>query len=87
MIKDLIYTPNIITAKCFSCKETFKLYDIQKVNLDLCNLCNVNNKLTELTTIFNVIKKIVIFAEKENIKNNDRLIIDVSNLIEELQGE
>jgi hypothetical protein len=85
MKKDLVYDLNIVTSECFSCKETFRLYDVQKVGITFCKQCILNNKFVELTTIPAIIKQIVFFAEKENQKVNDRLVVDISNLLEELQ--
>lgn len=86
MEKDLIYTPEITTIECFSCKEIFKLYSIQKNNgLNLCKLCTTNYKLTELVALFTIVKTIVEFAEKQNKKLDGRLIVDVADLINELQ--
>lgn len=85
MEKDLVYTLNIVTSECFSCKEIFKLYDVQKVGIVLCKQCSFNSKLIELTTIPKILKQIVSFAEQENEKINDKLVVDISKLFEELQ--
>lgn len=85
MEKDLVYTPNIITAECFSCKEIFRLYDIQNIGIVFCKKCNFDSKLTELTTLPKVLKQVVSFAEQENQKVNGRLVVDISRLFEELQ--
>lgn len=85
MEKDLIYDLNIVTSECFLCKETFKLYDVQKVGITFCKQCTFNNKFIELTTVSAIIKQIVFFAEKENQKVNDRLVVDISDLLKELQ--
>lgn len=85
MKKDITYALTITTAQCFSCKESFELYDIQKTNMDFCNVCNPNNKLTQLTTMFLTIKNIVKFAEEENKKIDNKLVVDVSDLLIELQ--
>lgn len=85
MKKDLIYIPEEISIKCFGCNEMYKLYTIQKIGLDFCGQCKPNNKLVELTTTLNVLKQVISFAEKENKKINDRLVVDIANLVEELQ--
>jgi hypothetical protein len=87
MEKDLIYTPEIITAECFICKETFKLYTVQKIGMDFCRLCGIGNKLAELTTLSNILKKITVFAEQENEKIENRLVVDISKLFIELQKD
>ena len=87
MEKDLVYTLDIVTSECFSCKEIFKLYDVQKVGIVLCKQCNFNSKFIELTTLPKVLKQIVFFAEQENEKINDRLVVDISKLFEELQKD
>lgn len=84
---DLIYTPNIIDAKCYQCNKLFKLYEIQKMPMNFCRICGVNNKLTKLTTLPSVFKKVVEYAEKENQRIDDRLVVDISNLLIALQKE
>lgn len=85
MEKDLIYTLKVNTAECFNCKEIFNLYDEQKLNINFCNICNPNKALTTLVSLPNVIKKIVSFAEQQNKKINDRLVVDIADLVTELQ--
>lgn len=85
MKKDLINVIEITTAECFACKQFFKLYDIQKVGINLCGLCGGNNVLSKITTLPFLFKKIVEFAEEQNKKSNDRLVVDVSDLLEYLQ--
>lgn len=87
MEKDLTSLNEIVTAECFSCKETFRLFDVQKMGFDFCRLCGISNSLVKLTTLPMVSKKIVAIAEQENQKINDRLVVDVSKLIEGLQGD
>jgi hypothetical protein len=87
MEKDLTYIPDITTAECFSCKESFKLYTVQKMGMNFCRMCGINNKFAELITLPNILKKIAKFAEKENERIDDRLVVDVSNLFIELQKE
>jgi hypothetical protein len=87
MKKDLTYIPDITTAECFSCKESFKLYTVQKMGMNFCKLCGINNKFAELITLPNILKKIAVFAEKENERIDDRLVVDVSYLFTELQKE
>ena len=86
-MKDLTYTLEITTAKCFSCKENFKLYTAQKLNINFCGLCITSSKIFQLMTLGNILKKITIVAEKENKKIKDRLVVDVSLLVEELQKD
>lgn len=85
MEKDLTYIPDTTTAECFSCKESFKLYTVQKTNINFCRGCCISPKFIELTTLFVVIQNMVKFAEEQNKKNNDRLVVDVSDLLEHLQ--
>jgi len=87
MEKDLVYVPEITTAECFSCKETFKLYTVQKTGMNFCRLCGIGNKFVELITLPNILKKIAVFAESQNEKIEDRLVVDVSKLFEELQKD
>lgn len=86
MDRDIVYNIDITTAECFSCKEVFRLYTVQKSGMDLCAICNNNYKSTELISLHTFLLKVIKFAEKENLKLNDRLVIDVSNLLEELQS-
>ena len=85
MEKDLVYVPEITTAECFSCKESFKLYTVQKMGMNFCQQCGVNNKFAELITLPNILKKIAVFAESQNEKIDDRLVVDISKLFQELQ--
>lgn len=87
MEKDLISINEVVTTECFSCKETFRLFDVQKTRFDFCKLCVINSNLVKLITLPVVFKKIVAIAEQENQKINDRLVVDVSKLIEILQGD
>ena len=87
MEKDLVYIPSITTSECFGCKETFKLYDIQKFGMDFCKFCNKNKKFYELITIPVLFKKIIEFAKQENEKIENRLVVDISRLFEELQKD
>jgi len=86
MEKDLTYTIKVTTAECMFCKESYKLYEAQKTGISLCGLCGGGNKLSKLITLPIVFKKIIELAEKKNKKIKDRLVVDVSELIEELQG-
>jgi hypothetical protein len=85
MEKDLTYIPDITTAECFSCKESFKLYTVQKIGMDFCRMCGINNKFAELITLPNILNKIAKFAEQENERIDGRLVVDISNLFVELQ--
>lgn len=85
MEKNLTYIPDITTAECFSCKESFKLYTVQKGGMNFCRMCGINNNLIELTTLPIVFKKIIEYAEKENEKIDNRLVVDISKLLQELQ--
>ncbi len=85
MEKDLTYIPDITTAECFSCKESFKLYTVQKMGMNFCKMCGINNKFVELTTLPNILSKIAKFAEQENERIEDRLVVDISKLFQELQ--
>ena len=85
MTKDINDIPQTITAKCFFCKQIYNLFDIQKMPMNLCRGCCNSPKLIELTTLFVVIQSMVKFAEEQNKKNNDRLVVDVSDLLEHLQ--
>lgn len=85
MEKDLTYIPDITTAECFSCKESFKLYTVQKIGMSFCKMCGINNNLVELITLPNILSKIAKFAEQENEKIDNRLVVDISKLFEELQ--
>jgi len=85
MEKDLTYIPDITTAECFSCKEIFKLYTVQKMGMNFCRMCGINNKFAELITLPNILSKIAKFAEQENEKIDDRLVVDISKLFQELQ--
>jgi hypothetical protein len=87
MKHDLIYTPRIIDAQCYQCNKVFKLYEIQKMPINFCYICAVNNKLTKLTTLSLIVKKIIEYAEKENKRIDDRLVVDISNLLDDLQKE
>jgi len=87
MEKDLTYIPDITTAECFSCKESFKLYTVQKMGMNFCRMCGINNKFAELITLPNILNKIAKFAEQENEKIEDRLVVDIANLFTELQKE
>jgi hypothetical protein len=53
--------------------------------INFCRVCGVNNKLTELITLPFVFKKVIEYAEKENQRVNDRLVVDIANLIDDLQ--
>lgn len=86
MEKDLLNVVKITTAECFLCKETFRLYDAQKNGICICGLCSNKNSLSKLFTLPFLFKQIVEFAELKNEKINDRLVVDVSELIERLQG-
>lgn len=85
MEKDLTYIPDITTAECFSCKESFKLYTVQKIGMDFCKMCGFNNKFAELITLPNILSKIAKFAEQKNEKIENRLVVDVAELVQELQ--
>ena len=85
MEKDLTYIPDITTAECFSCKESFKLYTVQKMGMNFCKMCGINNKFAELITLPNILSKIAKIAEQENERIEDRLVVDVAKLVEELQ--
>lgn len=85
MNRDLVYIPDVIETECFSCKKIFKLFSIQKTGMDFCKICNVNSRLVELLTLPIILKQIVFFAEKNNEKINDKLIIYVDDLIKKLQ--
>ena len=85
MTKDINDIPQTITAKCFFCKQIYNLFDIQKMPINFCRGCCNSPKLIELTTLFVVIQSMVKFAEEQNKKNNDRLVVDVSDLLEHLQ--
>jgi len=85
MEKNITYIPDIITAECFSCKESFKLYTVQKMGMNFCRMCGINNKFAELITLPNILNKIAKFAEQENEKIDDRLVVDISKLFKELQ--
>jgi hypothetical protein len=85
MEKDLTYIPDITTAECFICKENFKLYTVQKMGMNFCKMCGINNKFAELITLPNILSKVVKFAEQENERIEDRLVVDVAKLVEELQ--
>jgi hypothetical protein len=85
MTHDLIYTPKVIDEKCYQCDKIFKLYEIQKMPMNFCGVCAINKKLTELTTLPLIIKKIVEYAEKQDKRINDRLIVDIENLVQDLQ--
>lgn len=82
---DLIYTPDVIKAECYQCSTVFKLYSVQKMPINFCRICGVNNKLTELTTLPLLFKKIVEYAEKKNQRIDDRLVVDIGNIIDDLQ--
>ena len=85
MEKNLTYIPDTITTECFNCKENFKLYSVQKMGINFCKACGINNKFIELMTLPNILNKIAKFAEKENEKIEDRLVVDISKLFQELQ--
>jgi len=85
MVHNLNYIPKIIDIKCYQCNKVFKLYKIQKMPINFCRVCGVNNKLTELITLPFVFKKVIEYAEKENQRVNDRLVVDIANLIDDLQ--
>jgi len=84
-VRDLIYTPDITEAECYQCSAVFKLYNVQKMPVSFCRICGVNNNLTELTTLPFLLKKIVEYAEKENQRIDDRLVVDIANIIDDLQ--
>jgi len=83
--KNLVYIPKIVTNECFACKKIFELYEVQNVGIVFCKQCTFNSKLIELTTLPKVFKQIVFFAEQQNQKIDDRLVVDISKLFEELQ--
>ena len=85
MEKDLTYIPDTTTAECFSCKESFKLYTVQKMGMNFCKMCGINNKFAELITLPNILSKIAKIAEKENERIEDRLVVDIAKLFEELK--
>jgi len=85
MDRDLVYVPEIETAQCWGCKEDFKLYSVQKIGINWCRVCAINNRLSELITLPNILKKIIKFAEEKNEKIDDRLVVDISGLVKELQ--
>lgn len=87
MEKDLVYVPEITSTECFICKETFKLYTVQKIGMDFCKMCGINNKFAELITLPNILSKIAKFAEQENKRIDGRLVVDISDLFIELQKE
>lgn len=87
MEKDLLNVVNITTAECFFCKDSFRLYDVQKIGIQICGVCGGNNSLSKLFTLPFLFKQIVEFAELKNEKIEDRLVVDVSELIEKLQGD
>jgi len=83
--RDLVYVPETETVQCWGCKEDFKLYSVQKIGINWCKVCAINNKLSELITLPNILKKIIKIAEEKNKKIDDRLVVDVSELVQELQ--
>jgi len=85
MERDITYIPEITETECFGCNKNFKLYLIQKTGIVFCKVCGPNLILSELTTISQILKKIVSFAEKENQKIDDKLVVDISKLIDFLQ--
>ena len=85
MTYDLIYTPKIVEEKCYQCNKIFKLYEVQKMTINFCHICGVNNKITELTTLPFIFKKVVDYAEKQNQRIDGRLVVDIENLIGALQ--
>lgn len=87
MQRDLNYIPEIVTAECFSCKKPFSLYSVQKVTMNFCRLCGINNRLSELITLPHIIVKIVKYAEKQNEHIDGRLVVDISKLLKYLQKE
>lgn len=86
MERDLTYTLDTEIVQCFGCKENFKLFTVQKIGMNFCKICGVNNKFLDLTTLPSMLVKIVKFAEQENKKINDRLVVDISDLLEYLQS-
>ena len=87
MQRDLTYIPDITMAECFGCKENFKLYTVQKMAMNFCKICTVNDKFIELTTLPNALIKVAKFAEQENERIDNRLVVDISKLLIELQKE
>lgn len=85
MVHNLNYIPDKTTVECYGCKQPFDLYEIQKMPMNFCRICGVNNKLTELTTLPFVFKKVIEYAEKENQRVDNKLVVDISNLINDLQ--
>lgn len=55
--------------------------------MNFCRVCGVNNELTKLTTLPSLFNKVVKYAEKENQRIDDRLVVDISNLLNALQKE
>lgn len=85
MDRDLTYIPDIESVECFNCKNIFNIYKIQNVGINFCKRCGINNKNSELTTVQKMLVKIAKFAEEENEKIEDRLVVDISKLFQELQ--
>lgn len=84
--RNLTYTLDTETVECFGCKENFTLYAVQKMGMNFCKVCGVNNKFLDLITLPPILIKTVKFAEQENKKVNDRLVVDVSDLLQYLQS-
>jgi len=85
MTKDINYTLPLTLAECFMCKETFNLFEIQKLPINFCNNCRNNSKLNQLTTVYLIMQDIVKYAEQKNIKIADKLVVDISDLVDYLQ--
>lgn len=85
MNRDINFLLETKQLECFACKKKFTLYSIQETSINFCKVCSPNFILVELFTLPNIIKKIVDFAEKRNIKDKDKLLVDVSELINKLQ--
>ena len=85
MSKNLTYIPEVVTSECFSCKAIFELYLVQKVGINFCKECNGNESFYTLITLPAILKKIAYYAEEQNKKINNRLVVDISALFKELQ--
>lgn len=83
--RDLVYAPEVTTAECFSCKKTFSLYKVQNYGISFCAVCGVNNNFVNLVTLPKILTQIAKFAEFKNEKIDGRLVVDVSDLFNELQ--
>jgi len=87
MSRDIDYVPKKIATKCDFCNEYFNLYEIQKLPINICKECSSENKNVTLVSINQIVMEIIQIAEKNKKILDEKIVIDVEELITTLQNK